>query len=184
GLHRFDADERLLQLLALAVELERLFLRHPLELPRLLHLLELFQAGDRLSDRREVGERAAEPALVDIEAAAARRLFQHSVLRLLLGPDEQKRTAAAGQLPHEGVRLAELLQGFLEIDDVDSVALAEDVLLHLRVPPLRLVAEVHSGLEQLLHRQRGHSSSSVVSSAALRRLPAPTELRAACVMTA
>src|SRR5262249_33218606 len=39
------------------------------------------------------------------------------------------------------------------------VTLAEDVLLHLRVPALGLMAEVHSGLEQLLHRQRGHASS-------------------------
>src|SRR5262249_41058563 len=30
---------------------------------------------------------------------------------------------------------------------------------HLRVPALGLMAEVHSGLEQLLHSQRGHGSS-------------------------
>src|SRR5262249_56230205 len=58
---------------------------------------------------------------------------------------------------HVAVRLAELLEGLLQVDDVDPVALAEDVLLHLRVPPLGLMAEVHSGLQQLLHRQRGHA---------------------------
>src|SRR5205809_7484827 len=38
-------------------------------------------------------------------------------------------------------------------------SLPEDVLLHLRVPSLGLVAEVYSGLQQLLHRQRRHASS-------------------------
>src|SRR3989304_396353 len=59
---------------------------------------------------------------------------------------------AGGQLPDEGVGLAELLQGLLEIDDVDAVALPEDVFLHLGVPPLGLVAEVNPGLQKLLHR--------------------------------
>src|SRR4029453_14657651 len=59
----------------------------------------------------------------------------------------------------EGVGLAELLERFLKVDDVNAVALAEDVLLHLRIPAFGLVAEVHSGLEQLLHRQGSHGSS-------------------------
>jgi len=41
----------------------------------------------------------------------------------------------------------EQLGGLGEVDDVDPVALAEDVLLHLRVPALRLVSEVDAGLE-------------------------------------
>jgi hypothetical protein len=49
-LHRLDADQRLLELLALAVELERLFLGHPLVLARLLHLLELLEPGDRFAN--------------------------------------------------------------------------------------------------------------------------------------
>src|SRR5207247_323095 len=137
---------------------------------RLLHLFELLETRDRFADRGEVGQRAAEPPLVDVEAATASGLLQHGVLGLLLGADEQQAAAAGGQLAYEGVRLAELLQGLLQIDDVDPVALAEDVLLHLRIPSLRLVAEVHPGLEQFLHCQCGHSSSFGWF---LRRAPTP-----------
>src|SRR5262249_15195039 len=128
-------------------------------LARLLHLLELLEPGDRLADRREVGQGPAEPALVHVEHAAAARFLEHGLLCLLLGPDEEDRAAAGGQVAHEPVGVAELLEGFLKVDDVNAVTLAEDVLLHLRVPALGLMAEVHSGLEQLLHRQRGHASS-------------------------
>src|SRR5207249_2011977 len=158
-LHRLDADERLLELLSLAVELERLLLRHPLKLARLLHLLELLESGDRLADRREVRQRTAQPALVHVEHAAPGRLLEDRLLRLLLGADEEHGAAAGGQVADERVGLAELLERLLEIDDVDAVALPEDVLLHLRVPSLGLVAEVYSGLQQLLHRQRRHASS-------------------------
>jgi hypothetical protein len=37
---------------------------------------------------------------------------------------------------------------------VDAVARAEDVALHLRVPALRLVAEVNAGLHHLADRDR------------------------------
>ena len=43
----------------------------------------------------------------------------------------------------------------LQVDDVDAVALAEDVVLHLRVPALGLVPEVDAGFEQLLHGDGG-----------------------------
>ena len=38
------------------------------------------------------------------------------------------------------------LQGLLQVDDVDAVAIAVDEALHLRVPAAGLVAEVDTGL--------------------------------------
>src|SRR5262249_25861606 len=131
----------------------------PLVPAGLFYLLELWARGDGFGDRREVGQGPAEPALVHVEHAAAAGFLEHGLLGLLLGPDEEHRAAARGQVTHEPVGLAELLEGFLKVDDVNAVALTEDVLLHLRVPALGLMAEMHSGLEQLLHRQCGHESS-------------------------
>jgi len=37
-----------------------------------------------------------------------------------------------------------------QVDDVDAVALPEDVRLHLGVPALGLMAEVHPGFQQFL----------------------------------
>jgi len=39
----------------------------------------------------------------------------------------------------------------LQVDDVDIVALAVDVLLHLGVPAARLMPEVYSRFEQVFH---------------------------------
>src|SRR5208282_5536222 len=41
-------------------------------------------------------------------------------------------------------------------DDVNTVAGAEDVLLHLRVPAAGLMAEMNAGLQQLLHADFSH----------------------------
>src|SRR5262249_7401573 len=54
------------------------------------------------------------------------------------------------------VRLSKLLESLLQVDDVDAVPLAEDVLLHLRIPSFGLVAEVHTSLQQFFHRQCRH----------------------------
>src|SRR5262249_51835036 len=43
------------------------------------------------------------------------------------------------------------IQGLLEVDDVDAVALGEDEPLHLRVPAPGLMTEMHAALEQLSH---------------------------------
>jgi hypothetical protein len=50
----------------------------------------------------------------------------------------------------------------LEIDDVNPVALTEDVFLHLGIPAAGLVAEVHSGLQQLLHGDFDCQRSSLI----------------------
>src|SRR5690606_37493928 len=42
------------------------------------------------------------------------------------------------------------------IDDVDSVAFAEDVLGHLRVPEAGLMSEMNARLQHLSHGHAGH----------------------------
>ena len=106
-------------------------------------------------DRLEVRERAAEPARGDVGHAAARRLDLDRLLRLLLRADEEHRLAVAtATAAREVHRLLEQRDGLLEVDDVDAVALGEDVALHARVPAVGLVSEVDAGFEQGLHRRR------------------------------
>src|SRR5262249_13402164 len=61
------------------------------------------------------------------------------------------RAAVRHGLPDEFVRLVDEVQGLLEIDDVDPIALSENEPLHLRVPAPGLVAEVNAALQQLPH---------------------------------
>jgi hypothetical protein len=70
---------------------------------------------------------------------------------LALGADIEDLAAGGDGLPHEIERAREQRHGLAEVDDVDAVPLAEDVRLHLGVPAVGLVAEMRSGLEQLLH---------------------------------
>src|SRR6185436_3970615 len=156
ALHQLDPEEGLLELPALAVQPGRLLLRDALELPRVAHVLEALQVIDRLADRREVRERAAQPPLVHVEHPAAGGLVGDGLLRLLLRADEQDRPPGGRQVAREPLRVPELLEGLLQVDDVDAVPLPEDVLRHLRVPALGLVAEVDPGLEEFLHGDLCH----------------------------
>jgi hypothetical protein len=106
-----------------------------------------------------VSYRPSEPPLVDEEHPAALRLLGDDVLGLTLGSDEQNGSAFGGEVGDELLGLAEQLDRLPQVDDVDAVSFAEDVLLHLRVPAFRLMAEVHPGLHQILHRDSGQMSS-------------------------
>src|SRR5262249_61577385 len=63
----------------------------------------------------------------------------------------QDRAAVRHGLPDELVRLVDEVQGLLEIDDVDPIALSENEPLHLRIPAPGLVTEVNAAFQQLPH---------------------------------
>ena len=54
--------------------------------------------------------------------------------------------ALRGEVLDELQRILEQVRRLLQVEDVDAVALAEDELLHLRVPAAGLVAEMDAGL--------------------------------------
>ncbi len=149
--HVLDAAEVLLELLHLAEVLHDFLLRQHVEGAVLLHLLELGETVDAGAHGLEVGQHAAEPAGVDVVHADAGGLFLDGVGRLLLGADEQDRVALLGEAAHEGVGFLELLNGLLQVDDINTVAFAVDILGHLGVPAAGLVSEVDAGFQQLLH---------------------------------
>ena len=78
------------------------------------------------------------------------------LLRLLLRAHEEHGAAVLDRAAHEPVGGVDATQRLLEVDDVDAVALAEDESAHLRVPAAGLVAEVNSGLQEVLHGNDGH----------------------------
>ena len=174
-LHLLDAAEILLELGHLAHELHDFLLGQHVEGAVLLHLLELGQAVYTGAHGLEVRQHAAEPAGVDVVLADALGLFLHGLGSLLLRADEEDVLAVRRELAHEGIGLFELLDGLLQVDDVDAVTLHVDVLGHLGVPPAGLVAEVDAGLQQLLHGYYCHcvfSSLYFVITSGGARLPA------------
>src|SRR5439155_21117517 len=133
----------------------------------LQHFLQFLQTFDRLADGLEVGQQPPGPAVVDVEHAAALGLFPHHFLRLLLGADKQQLPALGCQLAYELARLAQHPHGLLQIDDVDTVAGAEDIGFHLGAPPAGLVAEMDPRFKQLLDRNVDHESCLSLGDVAL-----------------
>ena len=50
----------------------------------------------------------------------------------------------------------QLADRLLKVDNVDAVALREDVRSHFRVPASGLMTEVYAGFEELFHRYNAH----------------------------
>ena len=95
-------------------------------------------------------------------------------LGLALGADKQDGLPLCGKIADEAAGFTEHLQGLLQVNDVNSVALPENVFLHFGVPTARLVAEMNAGLQQLLHSYLYRHFSSLVDScfSLLLRIPA------------
>ena len=146
------------------LEEERLLLGHGVELAGGPHAAVLLHLADALADGLEVGEHAAQPALVDVRHPDLLGVALDRVLGLLLGADEEDGAAVGDQVADEGVGILDPGQRLLQVDDVDATPLAEDEALHLRVPAAGLVSEVDTCLEQLLHGDDGHDGLLPVGS--------------------
>ena len=101
--------------------------------------------------------------MVDEGHADALGLVLHGLLGLLLGADEEDVAAVGDGLLDELVRLIDVGQRLLQVDDVDAVAVGEDETLHLGVPATRLVSEVDAGVEEFAHGNDSHVNSGKAS---------------------
>jgi hypothetical protein len=120
------------------------------------------QTADALAHRLEVRQQTAEPAVIDVGHPGRLGDLAHGIARLLLGANEQHGTATVGDCARELAGLIEQALRLQQIDDVDAVTLAMEEAAHLGVPAARLVAEMHSGLQQLLDSWLGHGRSSLL----------------------
>ena len=159
----------MLQLGDLSLLGDALLLGQDLELALFLLALEQIEAVDGTLHRLEVGEHAAEPTVRYVKLLRGTGCFRHDVRGLSLGTDEQDLLAASDRIDHEVAGSRQLNGRLLQIDDVDAVLLAEDVGLHLRVPPTGLVTEVDAGVEQISQGNIRHVFSSPVKPPRLPR---------------
>src|SRR5262249_29718914 len=153
-------------------ETQSLFLGQLLETPVGPHGFDIFQSLDRLLDGLEISQEPAQPAVIHKILPAPLRLFFDCVLSLTLRANEQECPPIERLLCYELYSLFEQPLGLLQIDDVNAISLAEDILLHLRVPSPDLVPEMHTSLKQFLHRYCSQCSS-LTSFGFCTRRPAP-----------
>jgi hypothetical protein len=93
--------------------------------------------------------------------ATAFGFFANSVLSLSLRANEENGLPPVfGYLVRDKPeRVAKHTLSFLKINNVNAVALAEDVFLHLGIPAPNLVAEVYASLQEFFHRNLNQTKS-------------------------
>ena len=161
--HVLDTADGLVELFNFTGEVESFLLAHLLKAASFLRGFHVLEVTDRLLHGLEVRERAAEPALINVAAASALGLFDDRVAAAALGVHEEDLAAASGEFANELFSFGKLFNRLFEVDDMNLVAGAEDVLSHLGVPEAGLVAEVATGFEHFTHAD-GHFLFSKVMS--------------------
>ena len=156
ALHGLDTAQILLQVVHFLLELCHFLLGKHIESAVLLHLFQSVQTVDALTDGLVVGQHTAEPTNVYEIHTAALSLFANRISCLLLGANEQNGAALSSNVADVHVRLFKLLDGLLQVDDVDAVTLGEDVLSHLGVPASGVVTEMYTGFQKLLNAYNCH----------------------------
>ncbi len=173
-IHIPNTPQVVVELFTLLGEFDALVLGKQVDGPIVVNRVEVVQAFNALADRLEISEHSAEPAVLNIEHFCAVGLFVNGFLGLLLGSDKKNRSSGGRCFHYKIISGFEHFDGLLQIDDIDPVTSAKDIRFHLRVPPLRLVAEMHPSFKQFLHADIRHFHSpfiSVLSAAAVIRTP-------------
>src|SRR5579872_6511226 len=174
--HGSNAAQQAVQLRHLVPEFQLLLLGTQIHLARELHSLKLVQSPQPLLNGLEVGKQPAQPALVHVELVGSNRFVTHGLLGLLLGADKEHLLTRRRKVANVLERVLQAVDGLLKVDDVNAVALREDVTAHLWVPAAGLMAEMDTRLQKLLHGNDRHSELLLwfVASAALRPERHPT----------
>ncbi|MPN49126.1 hypothetical protein SDC9_196739 [bioreactor metagenome] len=134
-----------------------------------LHVLQTLDGG---LHGLEVGQHAAQPTLVDKRHACALGFFSQDFAGLTLRADHQDGATVGRQLLGELLSFLEQRQGLFQVDDVNLVAVTEDVLSHLGVPEAGLVTKVDTGFQHFAHCD-GHGNTPKVMSKIRSRFIAP-----------
>ena len=143
----------------LAIKLDAFLLRQLFVAAISLHSLQLFETLDGFLHGLEVGQQAAEPALIDVVLTGTLSFLADRILSLSLGADKEHGLSSVfGDCARDKrERVAKHSLGLLQVNNVNAVALAKDVFLHLWIPAPNLVAEMHAGFQKFFHRNRNQT---------------------------
>jgi hypothetical protein len=90
----------------------------------------------------EVGKHTTNPPLVDVWHATSFRFLLNRLLGLLFCAYEEDVPSIRGQVCDKPARSFQQRYGQFQVENVNTIALNEDVFLHLGVPPTNLVSKV------------------------------------------
>ena len=142
-----DRTEVLLELSTLAAYLQDLTLGEVAESTVGNELIDVAHLLHSLADCGEVGEHAAGPALDNVGHAYGSSEVGNALLGLFLGSDKEDLLTALGNLLQSFSSFVNLSNSLVQVEDMNAVALHEDVRSHSGVPLSLEVTEVTSGLQ-------------------------------------
>ena len=117
-------------------------------------VLELFQPFQSASDRPKIGERSPNHRSVTYGIPGAVALLDQRVGRLALGANEQDQAIRRGDPVKELDRAQQTANSLFQVDNVNQVALAVNVRLHLGIPPADPVTVVNPGFNEIFDDER------------------------------
>ena len=145
--HIFNAAEIFGEFFHFMAQADNFFFRQYVKSAVSFHCFKGTQAFNTALNGFEVGHHAAQPTFVYIEHVAAESFFTDSFLSLFFGAYEQNAFAACSNVTHEVISFFYFFNGFLQVDNVDTVSFSEDVRSHFRVPAAGLMTEMYAGFE-------------------------------------
>ena len=119
--------------------------------------IDFLHFADGFTDGGVVGERTAHPAFHHVIHAGVFSGFANDLLRLALGADEQDLAAVDHGALQKVARICDLVDGFGDVDDADTVLGTVDIVFHFGVPTFRLMSKMTSRFEQIFDCERHFS---------------------------
>ncbi|AEM40745.1 hypothetical protein KVU_0906 [Ketogulonicigenium vulgare WSH-001] len=154
--HFADAAQRGLQFGLLALKTQTLFLGHAFK-ATIRVFVDLLQGLNALADGLPVGQRAAQPTVVDVVLCRLFSSIGDCRLSLTLGADEQHTAATGDGVAHDLQGFVQQRDSLRQVKNVDTITRAVDELAHTGVPARGLVTKVNACLKQLAHGELGKS---------------------------
>jgi len=149
--HIFDPADTLGELFMFALRQKSFLLGQALKTAVGNHRVHVLEAFDRRLDRLEVAEHATEPAGINVGHTATTSFFRNDFACLTLGADKKNGATVGRQATDVLDRLLVHDDGLFEVDDVDSISMAEDVGGHLGVPEPGLMSKVDTRFQHIAH---------------------------------
>ena len=147
SLHFFDTAQVFLKFFQLFLQSDNFFLRQNIECSISFHCFDFFQSCNSALDCLEVGQHTTQPSLVYIEHSTTLSFNFDSILSLFFSSYEQDCAAVSCDISYSFVSIIYHSNGFLQVDNVDTVSLCVDVFSHFRVPSSCLVSKMYTGFQ-------------------------------------
>ena len=142
-----NTAQSLFQLGTLTRDLQFFTLRQIVKRSVLFHFIDGRHLLHSLTNRREVSQHTTRPTLDNIWHIHSRSLVGDNLFGLFLSSDEQNFFARFSDRFQCSCGFVDLCYGFIQVDNVDTVTLHENIRSHSRIPFSFQVPKMNTGFQ-------------------------------------